>query len=163
MDKRQKNIDPISKSLNKRQLAKIEMDRQGYDSIASSQAALLDKSIISIAGASFSITIGFIDKLIPLDKADALWILWVSLLILASSIIVTVLSFWAGENAARFMRVLCDDAELQCNLEILLYTVNPWRIPLIWFNRLRLISFILGIALLAGFIFYNGIICSTLS
>ena len=51
--------------------------KKAYDAVASAQAALLDKSIISIAGASFSITIGFIDKLIPLAFAKGIWMLTV--------------------------------------------------------------------------------------
>jgi hypothetical protein len=61
--------------LSDRQLANIELDRACYDSIASAQATLLDKSIISTTGASFNLATGFIDKLTPLDKAVALWTL----------------------------------------------------------------------------------------
>lgn len=148
--------------LSDRQLANIELDRSCYDAIASTQATLLDKSIISIAGASFSLSIGFIDKLIPLDKAALLWALWMAMLILALSIIVTVLSFWAGERSARFRRSLCDDAEKNCDTEIL-YNKNPWDTPLALLNSSRLIFFVFGIALLAGFIFYNGMNRTTVS
>jgi hypothetical protein len=147
----------MKSQLSNEQLSRIELDRKSYDALASSQVILLDKSIISIAGASFSITIGFIDKLIPLNTAKAIWMLWFSLLILAFSIIVTILSFWCGEKAARFMRDLCDNAEKQHDTTIL-EQPNPWHTPLIWFNRSRLIFFISGIALLAVFIYYNGML-----
>ena len=46
--------------------ARVELDRKNYDEQCSSQTQLLDKSIISISGASFTISMGFIDKTIPL-------------------------------------------------------------------------------------------------
>jgi len=147
--------------LDDRQLKALELDRNCYDGIASAQATLLDKSIISIAGASFSISIGFINSLIPLKNAIGTIVLWSALVALAFSIITTVLSFGAGEKSARFMRTLCDEAEIQCDTEILCRK-NPWRIPLTWLNSLRLLSFIVGMVLLSGFIFYNGIMRATI-
>lgn len=130
--------------------------RKVYDSIASAQAALLDKSIISISGASFSITIGFIDKLIPLAFARATWLLWFALLILALSIITTTLSFWAGEKTARLKSKVCGQI-CEHEYDSLRKSADVWSKLLSILNGGRLICFLLGITLLAGFIFFNGI------
>jgi uncharacterized membrane protein (DUF485 family) len=127
-----------------------------FDSIASAQSVLLDKSIISISGASFSLTIGFIDKLIPLATAKATWALWFALLILASTIIITTLSFAAGEKTARLKSRLCEHED-----DVLREKVRVWAGCLCLLNRGRLALFIAGIVLLTGFIFYNGFIEGT--
>ena len=146
MSDAENNTDTTRSPLTEKELECIKLDRKGYDVVASDQGALLDKSIISISGVSFSIAMGFIDKLIPIDTAYARWMLWTSLLILASVIIVTVLSFWAGKNSARYKRSLCDEAEVENDMSIR-FRKNPWTGYVSFFNNVRLIFFILGVTL----------------
>lgn len=136
--------------------ARVELDRKNYDEQCSSQTQLLDKSIISISGASFTISMGFIDKTIPLDRAIHTWILWSSLLILAITIIVTILSFEFGAKSAREWRCICDAAE-DADDTNLLESKNKYLYIVELCNLCRLIFFLIGISALAAFIFINGV------
>jgi len=136
--------------------SRVEIDRKCYDEICSSQTKLLDKSIITISGASFTIAMGFIDKTVPLSDAIYVWLLWSALLVLALTIIFTVLSFEYGAKSAREWRTICDKAEEEDDTNLL-----KGKNKYLWFvnilNVCRLQSFLLGICLLASFMFINGI------
>jgi hypothetical protein len=134
----------------------IYSDRALYSSNASAQITLLDKSIISISGASFSIAMGFINNIIPLLTAKILWLLWLSMFILAFSIVITVISFHYGYKSAHFNLKLCDDA-IRNNDASIREQNNPWLKRVNITNTLRLWTFIFGISSLAVFICYNGI------
>jgi hypothetical protein len=131
-----------------------------YDSTASAQVTLLDKSIISIAGASFSIALAFVEKFVPLDDPSKSSMFWFSLLILAFSIILIVLSFGVGEKTARLRSrcaYLCAYGDGPTELSKLEKSARCWAGCLSWLNGLRLFFFSIGFGLLAASIFYNGI------
>lgn len=135
---------------------RLELDRQSYDKLGAEQCLALDKSIIGIAGASFSIAIAFIDKIIHFDKAFWLWSFWLAMLLLVISIIVTTISFWCSENAISYARKCVDDCERTEDINEL-YKPNFWVKALRAVNNIRLGAFILGMFFLGFFIFSNGI------
>lgn len=145
-------------TLSDEERERLELCRKGYDDTASAQSTLLDKTIISISGAAYTIAIGFIDKIIPLGTAKYTWILWISLSILGLTIIATTLSFWAGEKSARKWREACDTAECKNDYNLFYAAKNDWVKVVCILNNVRLIFFICGIFLLSVFISYNGMI-----
>lgn len=127
-----KKVQPASAttySLSDDDRSRLELDRQTYDKLAAEQCLSFDKSIIGIAGASFSVAIVFIDKIISLEKAFLLWSFWAAMFFLVMAIIVTTLSFWCSEAAMRYARKCVDDCEGTQNIEEL-YKTNPWLCPL---------------------------------
>ena len=145
-------------SLSDKDRERIELCRKGYDEIAAAQSALLDKTIITISGAAFTIAMGFIDKIIPLETAKYTFCLWIALAILGLTIIMTTLSFYAGEKSARKWRKACDEAEEHENYSLLYGAKNYWSKVVNFLNVIRLCLFVGGISMLAGFILYNGMI-----
>lgn len=143
--------------LTPEELNRIELDRKQYCELSSNQSNLLDKSIISISGASFTIAIGFINKLIPMEYAEFQIIFWISLIFLAATILTTVFSFSCSENAANKMREACDNAEVNQDYSILENAKTFWNNLLDIANIARIICFFFGISFLAFFIGYNGI------
>lgn len=135
---------------------RLELDRQSYDKLAAEQSLSLDKHIITISGASFSVAIAFIDKIIRMDKSVWLWSFWAAMLFLVIAIVVTTLSFWCSESAIRYARKCVDDCEKTGDINEL-YKQNNWTRTLVVINWLRLAAFILGMLFLGVFIFYNGI------
>lgn len=135
---------------------RLELDRQNYDKLVAEQCLALDKSIIGIAGASFSVAIAFIDKIISMDKSFWLWSFWMAMLLLVMAIIVTTISFWLSESAIRYARSCVDDCERTENIDEL-YKINPFMKPLRIVNLVRIGTFIGGMLLLGIFIFSNGL------
>lgn len=136
--------------------AKLELDRQTYDKLGAEQSLSLDKSIISISGASFGVAIAFIDKMINKQEAILLWMFWFSMLALVVAIIATTLSFLFSEQTIRYARKCVDDCEATGDINEL-HKQNPHIKKLERANTTRLYAFILGMATLVSFIFLNGV------
>lgn len=151
-----KSVETTAYSLSDEDRNRLELDRQNYDKLAAEQCLALDKSIISIAGASFSVAIAFIDKIISMERSFWLWSFWTAMFLLVTAIIVTTISFWLGECAIRYARTCVDDCERTENVDEL-YKLNPWMKPLIFVNNVRIGTFICGMLLLGIFIFSNGL------
>lgn len=135
---------------------RLEKDRQNYDKLLAEQNSALDKAIITISGASFSFSIGFIDRIIKISDSIILYTLWVALASLCASIIFTVISFRLSEKVLMERRSAIDDYEKTGDTNTLKATPqNQNRLILV--NKIRFVFFILGMALLGLFICVNGI------
>lgn len=156
MSEEKGQVASLGYSLSEEDRKRLELDRQNYDKLAAEQCLALDKSIIGIAGASFSVAIAFIDKIISMEKSFWLWSFWTAMLLLVTAIIVTTLSFWFSESAIRYARTCVDDCERTENIDEL-YKTNPWAKPLKVINQIRIGTFIGGMLLLGVFIFANGL------
>ena len=88
------DIDSTPSAYSSQFQTKLELDRQNYDKLTAEQCLALDKSIITISGASFGIAIAFIDKIVNKDEAFLLWLFWLAMLFLVIAIIATTLSFF---------------------------------------------------------------------
>lgn len=151
-----KNGADMSHSLSKKELAQIKSYRQVCIENCNNQTNLLDKSIISISGASFTIAIGFINKIIPMETATYKSTFWLAIVSLAITILSTVYSFEFSSKVSQKMRKACDDAISEQSYELLAKTKTKWNFALHVMNILRLVFFTIGLSLLAFFIGYNG-------
>ena len=88
--------ETITSSLSNEDRKRLEFDSQDYDKVTTNQRLALDKPIIGIAGASFSVAIAFIDKVISMERSFGLWSFRTAMFLLVPSIILTTISFLYG-------------------------------------------------------------------
>jgi len=121
----------------------FEDARDHLNSVSSDIGSTLDKSILSLSSAGFLLTIALTKFLIPIAKADMLWMLKLSWGCFCGAIIFSIFSLLSSKSAIAEERNNIYQYFIAGNDE---YGQKPnfWGRITFWLSRLAVLLFVLG-------------------
>lgn len=131
--------------------------RKSYDELETSQQDSLDKQMLALSGASLAFSIGFIEKIVPLNAAHWLIVLLFSWICFAISIVSTISSFKASILTCRDYIDQIDSA-YENNESISSRLSSKWEKRIEMYNKAAYWFFISGLICLLVFLARNAII-----
>jgi len=127
----------------------IDAEREG--------ARSFDKAILTLAAGAFGLSLTFIRQIVPNIEAGTLYLLISAWAGFAISMLFTLVSFLTSQRACARQREILEEEyfDKSDNRDRKAQTKNKFAIWTDWLNRLSIITFIIGVILLALFSISN--------
>ena len=112
-----------------------------------------DKAVISLSTAFLGFSLAFLKDLVPIQRAEWLWLLYGSWLALAGAVLATIVSFWVSQRGIDVQLKKAEDYYLRDDQAAL--TKSGIAKATEWVNVASGVLFILGLSLTTAFVILN--------
>jgi hypothetical protein len=112
-----------------------------------------DKAVLSLSTAFLGLSLAFLKDLVPVQRAECLFLLYFSWIVLAGAVLSTILSFWLSQRAINVQIKKAEDYYLRNDRTAL----SRSRIAKAtdWVNALSGVLFVVGVSLTTAFVIVN--------
>ncbi len=133
----------------------LELRKQYIDLMAKAWTDF-DKTLLAISGGSLGLSLTFVEKIVPMDRATDVWMLVASWLFLGSAMLLALFSHYASAHATE---ALIDRIHEDMGLPEPERSINKkaldWSAMTRWANRIAMTGTMIGVALAVTFCAIN--------